>query len=43
MFGNFALANPYSQFGYWGVLEDIMQPGSVKYDALVSMVNATVT
>jgi hypothetical protein len=42
VFGNFALANPYSQFGYWGVLKDIMQPGSVKYDALKSLVGQTV-
>jgi hypothetical protein len=41
-FGNFALASPYSHFGYWGVLQDILQPGSVKYDAVISVVNETV-
>ena len=42
IFGNFSLANRYSQYGYWGVLQDIQQPTSVKYEAIKQLVNETV-
>ena len=42
VFGNFALANQYSSYGYWGVLQNIMQPSSAKYDAIKELVNQTV-
>ena len=42
IFGNFSLANQYSQYGYWGVLQNIMQTTSVKYEAIKELVNETV-
>src|SRR5688572_11141178 len=43
IWGNFATANLYSQFGFWGLLESITQPGSVKYDAVKQLATETVT
>jgi hypothetical protein len=42
IWGNFSLANQYSQFGYWGALENIMQSGSVKYDTIRILEGETV-
>jgi hypothetical protein len=43
IWGNFATVNQYSQFGFWGLLENIMQDGSVKYDAVKKLAGETVT
>lgn len=42
IFGNFATASPYTVWGYWGVLNAITQPTSVKYEAIKELVNQTV-
>lgn len=34
IWGNFATANKYTQYGYWGVLQSILQTTSVKYEAI---------
>jgi len=34
---HYTLAGAESQFGYWGLLEGIDQPGSVKWDAVMSL------
>jgi hypothetical protein len=35
IFGNFALATPYTVYGYWGALEAIDQPTSAKWEAIL--------
>jgi hypothetical protein len=37
-FGNFALATNYTPFGYWGLLQDIGQATSVKWEAVMSTI-----
>ena len=36
----FGIASTYTQWGCWGLLEDLNATGSVKYDAVVSMMGA---
>lgn len=38
IFGNFSLTTKYSQYGYWGLLQTIGEPYSVKYSAVTGMI-----
>ena len=42
IWGNYALSSAVDKFGFWGVLENITDAGSVKYNTITAMVNATV-
>jgi hypothetical protein len=42
-FAAFSFATKNSKFGYWGLLQAINQPTSVKYDALTQLANTTIT
>jgi hypothetical protein len=42
IFGNFSLATKYSQYGYWGLLQTIGEPDSVKYSAVTGMIGQKV-
>jgi hypothetical protein len=37
LFTHYAHVGPYTKFGYWGLLESIDQPGSVKWDTCMSL------
>jgi hypothetical protein len=38
IFGNFALATNHTKFGYWGLLQAIDEPTSVKWEAVLSTI-----
>ena len=38
LFNTFSHIGPYSQFGDWGLLHDMTQPGSEKWDAMMGMI-----
>ena len=40
LFVNFTLAGVYSQWGYWSLLENILQTSTAKYDAVVNFIAA---
>ena len=40
LFVNFTLSGIYSQWGYWSLLENILQTSTAKYDAVVNFVAA---
>jgi hypothetical protein len=42
IWGNFATASQYGMFGFWGLLQNINQTSSVKYDAVKQLINETV-
>ena len=42
IYNAFGLVSPYSQYGQWGLLTDVNASGSVKYDAVLGMVNPRV-
>lgn len=42
LYNAFGLVSPYSQWGQWGLLNDVNATGSVKWDAVSSLVAATV-
>ena len=40
LFANFTLVTPSSTWGYWGVLENVLQTSSPKYDAVKNFISA---
>lgn len=42
LFNTFGLVSPYSQYGQWGLLNDVNANSSVKYDAVASFVTAPI-
>jgi hypothetical protein len=42
LYNAFGLVSPYSQYGQWGLLNDVNANGSVKWDAVSSLVAASV-
>jgi chitodextrinase len=40
LFVNFNLTSSYSQWGYWGALENILQTSTPRYDALTGFISA---
>ena len=41
LFNNYADVTPYNMWGYWGLLENVLQTSSAKYTALTNYISAT--